>query len=203
MSNEKTYRLINPNIKGSMATEVSALNDLQAASKLYSNFSSYLKLSIPNFIFSIQEGGSSDINKANIHSFYVKETINGNDVEYSIEKYNGEHNFDKFTRNYTSFNNKNFTSTEEPNISITNTKSGGAKSKRKYKKKKSKKLISLDDDDSSSSSSYYPPLRYKYANYYDPIYYWWYDPTLYYLKRTYVPLFVDNLYPYILINSSP
>lgn len=206
-----TYKLLNPYILGSMETSVTAPNSNDAAKLLYTNFSKHLKNKLPGFLFSFAKVSSKDPETPVKHyTFKVSEEFTGDDgdkINYKLVRYNGKVDPNNFLKNLNKFKLKMNNIGEEP-LSIEAKQTGGRKKKSKSGKKIKEILnrITDDDDDSSSSSEdyIYPRRkyrRYKYINYYDPIYYYYYDPFYYYgLSRTYVPVFADYLNPTVLVN---
>ena len=183
-----TYTLVNPNVSGSVHTEIKADNSLQAAKKAYKNLAKHFNNNIPKFYFTLQKG-----TKGKYYHFEVKEKKENEKVNFSIQSYqipgNSKKSVAAFEKKLKEFKNKAETE-------------GGAS--RKNKKKHSKKDSSSESDsDITDSDEYYyrkakklvPTNSYSY-----PIWYWWYDPYVYNLNSFYVPTFYAPLSPYIEIS---
>jgi hypothetical protein len=167
------YKLVNPIIKGDMETVFTGGSSLDVANKAYQNLSQYFNNYIPKFYFTLED----EQNK--LHHFKVNENRNGENANYSIKSYNVKSKHESELRKQINEYNKNGTelSSEE--------QVGGRRR-----------------DDSSSSSSSDDWLeessstgRYSYKV--DPIVNWWYYPSVYRVRRFYVPTFVQSVTPII------
>lgn len=77
-----TFRLINPNIKGSFTTSFKGGNQNEVAENVWIKMSKYFDNSIPKFAFTLQ---NEDTNK--LYHFLVKESLGDNDnVNYKIKE---------------------------------------------------------------------------------------------------------------------
>ena len=191
-----TYNLVNPCIKGQFKSEVKAKNSLEAAKQLYNDMSEHFNNNVPKFYFSIQKGKSG---KGKVYHFKVKESKNGNDIDFSIEQHNlkGAAKAEKgFLKKLGKFNEKfESQSGGDPK------KSKKKKTKRKNKTKRKKKDDS--DSDSDSDSDDYSFSTGKYVSTIDhPIYWWWYDPVVYSVDSLFVPTFYSYNTPHIQIDTT-
>ncbi len=176
-----SYLLINPIIDGSINTEFTAKNQLEAANMAYQSMSKYFSNSVKNFKFTlVKSNGQNNLDFTNIkdknyYHFIVNEKVKNDDVEYSIAPYNDKiFFFDSFKKNTNNKYNK-----------ILN---GGKSKFDKY-------------DDDSDSDDYYVKKKKNYIL--EPINYWYYNPFIYYSDNLYVPTFVSPLnFPYV-IDFSP
>jgi hypothetical protein len=176
----KNYTIVNPIIKGSIDTMYMAKEPLGAAISAYKTMSTYFAKNVPEFAFTIQEGGTK-------YHYIASEKVN-----------------DKGKIKFTIKENKNVQNLEKLNTFIenTNSKEGGGSHRRKHSSKSSYRY---DDDDSSDSSSdsssdynYYRPIKRQ-----SPIDYWYYYPNAYTYKYYYVPQFTQPVSPYVYITLSP
>ena len=176
-----SYTLANPYIQGKFKNSIKANNSLLAAQIFYKNLSEHFNNAVPTFNFTIQKGTSGN---GTFYHFQSNESRDGNEVNFSIKPYN------VINENMESYK------TKLASIKKKISQQGG---KHKKHRKKSKKQGSSDSSDSSESSSssdsdkyikristYTPMLN-------QPIYYWWYDPSIYKLESVFIPTF----YPYI------
>lgn len=183
MSN--SYVLVNPYIQGEFKNTIQSKNSVEAGRKFYKKLSGHFNNAVPKFYFTIQKGGSG---KGKHYHFKVKEHRKQDNVSFTLESYSipGNYDSDAFTNRLTNFKNKF-------------AQSGGKK-----KEKKSK-------DSSESSSDLYSDLssdNYKRINTLihtvdQPIYYWWYDPSIYRLSTYYIPTFYAYVTPVIEIVLNP
>jgi len=176
MSNN--YVLVNPHIQGDFNNTTKTKNSVDAARYFYKNLSEHFNNAVPKFYFTIQKGGSG---KGKYYHFKVKENRKNDNVTFTIEPYEikGGADTDKFTNKLNNFKNKF-------------AQNGGKK-----KSKKSKKDSSESDSDSSDDykriDTYIPVVN-------QPIYYWWYDPSIYRLDTYYIPTFYSYITPVIEIS---
>lgn len=175
------FELVNPYIEGNFQTVYSSKNEKECAEELWNNLSGYLTGHVPKFAFTIK-------NKSNdkLSHFLVKENIEGDLVDYSINELNVELNKEAL-KQFNSKINK-----------INSVQSGG----RKHKKE--------EDDDSSSSDSddelfeiYEKVMKKRRKAHSNPIVYWWYTPTIYeyVVGSVFCPTFVVPLMPLVEIYS--
>jgi len=185
MSN--SYVLLNPYVQGEFKTTLKAKNSVEAGKEFYSSLSEHFNNAVPKFYFTIQKGHSG---QGKYYHFRVSEKRNKNDVSFTLEPYEivgtSEKEITDFSTRLNEFKN-NFA------------QSGGKKKKhRKSKHSDTDDKSSESSSDSSESSSY----NYKKVNTYistvnQPIYYWWYDPSIYRLNTYYVPTFYSYVTPVI------
>ena len=169
------YNLVNPLIEGNIKTSIKANDELEGAGKIYEEILAPMFItSVKEFKFSIEGGGK-------LYHYNVKESIDGDNAKFKIEKFNGKADDKKLKNKLKELNKES------------DDKQGG-KSKHKHKDKK-------DDDSSSSSSSssseesYYRFNRYCYSPYiYSPYINTGYSYTLPYISPVY---FYPNSYTYI------
>jgi hypothetical protein len=191
-----TYKLVNPQIKGTLKTKIKSPNSVEAAKEIYNNLSEHFNNNIPKFYFTIQKGSSG---KGKYYHFLVEEKRKGENVSFSIEP---------ITLKGESSSNKKLEKTiEKYNNRGTNQEGGGknnkkSKKKKRVKKKKptKKKNDSDDSDDSddlddSDDSDDYELAYVTTFNY--PIDYWYYYPTIYDIDSYFVPTFYNTVTPYI------
>ena len=177
MSN--TYKLINPNISGEFSTTIKSQNSINAAKTFYKSLSEHFSKDIPKFYFTIQKGGSGS---GKYYHFVVKEKKGANDeVKFKVESYNvdsDESSLAAFKSRLNAFQNK--------------FEQAGGKKKTSKKAKKSKKSISDSDSDLDSSEDFYKRAQTYTPIVKQPLYYWWYDPSIYKLNSVFIP----SLFPY-------
>jgi hypothetical protein len=168
------FRLVNPLLKGDIETHFSGDSSLDAANKAYQNISQYFNNNVPRFYFTL-EGGNKDL-----HHFYVNETRNGDNADYTIKEYEVKPKYEKELR-------KQIEKFEQEH------KGGHVDSLEGGKHRDSSSSSSSESwlDESSSTGK----VRYNV----DPIVYWWYYPAVYRLTKFYVPTFVQSVTPYIYI----
>jgi hypothetical protein len=167
------FKLANPLLKGDIETSFSGDNSLDAANKAYQSISQYFNNNVPRFYFSLE----GENNK--FHHFYVNETKNGDNADYTIKEYQVKHKYEKDLRKQIEkFNNEH---------------SGGQLGGKKYDSSSSSSDSWLDESSSTGR------VRYKV----DPIVHWWYYPAVYRLTKFYVPTFVQSVTPYIYIYLTP
>ena len=177
MSNN--YVLVNPYIQGEFKNTIKAKNSIEAAKVFYEGLSEHFNNAVPKFYFTIQKGHSG---KGSYYHFKVKELRKKSNVSFTLEPFDilGEVNIDAFTNKLTTFKNKI-------------AQIGGKK-----KNKKSKDSSSdSDSSDSDSSSDDYKRINTLIPNINQPIYYWWYDPSIYRLDTYYIPTFYAYVTPVI------
>lgn len=172
MSN--TYVLVNPYIQGNFKNKIIAKNSVTAGRAFYKNLSKHFNNAVPKFYFTIQKGESG---KGKHYHFKVKEQRKEDDVSFTLEPYDivGGANIENFSKKLESFKDKF-------------AQAGGKK-----KSKKSRKQVDSSEDDESSDdykriNSYVPVVN-------QPIYYWWYDPSVYRLDSYYIPTFYAYVTP--------
>ncbi len=179
------YTLVNPIIQGTLKTQFSGKNSLEAANKAYAKLSENFNNNIPKFYFTLQEmkteksvlggGKASDYTH-----FMVSESKKANQVNFRITEHkvkDNEKQFKKFKESVKKINKQN--------------QEGGKKDK---KDKDKEKYDEFDDDDDYDFPKYKSSYSYSY-----PISSWWYDPYVYRLKSSYyyLPTYVAPLSPYV------
>lgn len=175
-----TYQLVNPHIEGSFNKKIKAKNSLVAANILYKNLSEHFNNSVPRFYFSIQKGSSGE---GKLYHFNVKEERVDDEVSFKISSEDNinDDKISSFKSNLDEFKEK--------------FQAGG----KKKKSRKSRKSYSKDDSDSDSDDIYARASSYVPTQ---PIYYWWYDPSLYKVNNLYVPTFYSYATPYVQFSIS-
>jgi hypothetical protein len=175
MSNN--YVLVNPYIQGEFKNTIKAKNSVEAARTFYKGLSEHFNNAVPKFYFTIQKGSSGN---GKFYHFKVKENRKNDDISFTLEPYeiNGGSNLESFSNKLENFKNK---------IS----QSGG--------KKKRKPRDSSESSDSEMSSDDYDRIT-RYSIIDQPIYYWWYDPSIYRLESYYIPTFYSYVTPVIEIS---
>jgi len=184
MSN--TYKLVNPYIQGDFKSSIKAQNSVLAAKTFYKNLSEHFNNSIPKFYFTIQKGGSGS---GKYYHFVVKEKKGKNDeVNFKVEPFNDaieDSKLSAFKSKLNAFQNK--------------FEQAGGKKKSKNSKK-SKKVVDDSDSDLDSSEDFYKRAQTYQPVVTPPLYYWWYDPSVYSLSSVFIPTFYSYVTPYIQIN---
>jgi hypothetical protein len=182
------YRLVNPHIEGELKTTLKSANSMNAAKTFYKNLSEHFNNNIPSFYFTIQKGTSGN---GKYYHFVVKESKNKNEVDFKVEPYVISDNnlTEGFKKRLDTFKSK--------------FEQAGGKSNKSRKHKKSKKSrkdssdSSDSDSDLSSSDDFYKKAQSYKPLVNPPLYYWWYDPSLYGLDSVFIPTFYSYLTPYI------
>jgi hypothetical protein len=171
------FNLVNPSIKGDMKTTFTGGSSLEVANEAYKNLSQYFNNHIPKFYFTLED------EKKKLHHFKVKEDRNGENANYTIKSYSVKSKYENDFKKQVDEYNKNGDqySTEEQH--------GG----RRHKKKSSSSSSSSSSDDWLDNDSSTDRYSYKV----DPIINWWYYPSVYRVKRFYVPTFVQSVTPII------
>ena len=166
------YTLVNTTIKGDMETVFTGDNSLEVANSAYQNLSQYFNNYIPKFYFTLED------EKSKLHHFYVKESRNGENANYTIKSYSVKSKHESELR-------KQMNSYSENSEQYSSEQQGG----------KHRHHDSSSSSDSFSSSSSTGRMTYKV----DPIVYWWYYPSVYRVRRFYVPTFVQSVTPIVSI----
>jgi hypothetical protein len=186
-----SYQLVNPHIAGTFDTKIKAKNSKEASNIFYKNLSEHFSNSIPQFFFTIQKGGSGN---GKFFHFKAEEERNEDEVSFKISSYElqNENKIDAFKNNLNEIKDK--------------IQGGGKKGRKGRKSSKSRKSRKNDSSDSSDSENgYLSDDIYSRASSYiptTPMYYWWYDPSLYDVKRIYIPSFYSYMTPYIQVSLS-
>jgi len=177
MSNK--YNLINPNIQGTFNTTITAKNSVDAGQQFYKSLSEHFNNAIPKFHFTIQKGGSG---KGKMYHFLIQEARNKEKVSFTLEPYEDIDNsaINRLPKRLNELKDK---------IS----QIGGKKNKSKKAKKHNDNSESSSDSDSESESDLdsddYKRINTIIPTINLPIYYWWYDPSIYKLDTYYIPTF--------------
>lgn len=168
-----TYTLVNPQVIGSMKTQIKADNSLKAAKQFYKSLSEHFNNTIPKFHFTIQKGGSG---KGKYYHFKVTEEKDGEEVDFTLEPIQLSNDAEALERFETRVN----------GFRRRCNQAGGAKAS------KDDKLFDVDDDETSRVFYSLFPTVYDY-----PIGYFWYDPYVYNLNMYFVPTFYPYITPFI------
>ena len=179
MSNN--YVLVNPYIQGEFKNSIKADNSVDAGKQFYKAISEHFNNAVPKFYFSIQKGGSGH---GKMYHFQVSEKRKNNNVSFTLQPYNATGVVDT-----ASF------ATRLNNFKTKFAQSGGKKKSKKSKKSKDSSESESDSD--SDSSNDYKRVNTLITTYDQPIYYWWYDPSIYRLSSYYVPTFYAYVTPVI------
>lgn len=174
------YTLSNPYVQGNFNNKIKAKNSIEAAQKFYKGLSEHFNNAVPKFYFTIQKGGSG---KGKYYHFQVKEKRSGDNVSFTLESYdNINYNIDQFENRLNNFKNKIAQS--------------GGKNKKHKKSKDSESSSDSDSDMNSDSSIDYKNIS-RLVSIDQPIYHWWYDPSIYRLDTYYIPTFYAYVTPVI------
>ena len=187
----KTFKLVNPYIKGNMTTTFSGKDSLNAAQSAWEELGQNISKGIPKFYFTLQD------NQKNLVHFYVKETLNDGLVDYRLSKLNK-----KIPTKATTHFKTQLEKFEDTNMSggIRMGRSRKSRKSRKSKKsKKSKKKKKCADcgsnpcecDDSSSEEVGFGSSTA--LTYTSPIGYMYYDPIVYGFDDVYMPNIVGSV----------
>lgn len=172
-----TYTLVNPQIKGSIKTEIKADNSLKAAKKFYGSLSEHFNNTIPSFYFTIQKGKSG---KGKYYHFKATEEKSGNEVDITLEPYqvrNENENMERFTSRCDRFNKQ---------CEMV----GGGKAPI------DDDIFATEEEEKHRTLISILPTMYDY-----PIGYFWYDPYIYNLDLFFIPTFYPYLTPIIEIGG--
>jgi hypothetical protein len=185
------FKVINPVIAGTVATDFNADSPSEAAKQFWDNVTVTNKVvvnNLPKFLFTLKDSSTDKL-----YHFIVREKVDENkNAEYSIEETEDdmtseqkEDFLNEVKRVQNRFGNENKSKSQD----------GGAK------RKKIKKGGKRDKDSSSSSSSSSDDLddyfTYVKRNIYRPISYWWYSPSIYKIKSVFTPVFIPSVTPYV------
>lgn len=171
------YKFVNPKIGEQFDDTVEAESPVEAAKKLWLRLAEFITGSIPQFSFTIEELG-----KGTLHSFQVEETPHGKITDYNIAEIR-----------------LNLTPTQEAKLlsyveNLHVSQKGGKHKRRRYERDD-------DDGDSSTTEDVYNKFNmFQAINRPQPISYLWYTPSIYNLKKLYVPTFNAPLIPYVEIS---
>lgn len=183
-----TYCLLNPHIEGDFQTKIKADNSTKAAKTFYKNLSQHFNNNIPKFYFTVQKGGSGT---GKYYHFVVKETKANDEVKFDLSPYvisEDSNTIKTFETKLSSFKSK------------FNQYGGKKNSKKTSKKKKhSKKLDDSSDSDMDSSENFYKQAQTYKPRVAPPLYYWWYDTSIYNINSFFIPTFYSYTPPYIQI----
>jgi hypothetical protein len=173
------YQLVNPYLKGTVKTEYSAGDVLDAAQQAWTSISNNFTNDLPKFAFTLSRGSDRKL-----FHFVVREERNGTSADVVIEplKLPNVKKSDKHLKS------------QLKKIDTLESQSGGKKN---------------DDDDSDDSDKDDDDVDEKMLkkiinkiNYSQPIAYWWYSPLIYELNTIYTPTFVTNVIPYTVMDMS-
>jgi len=179
-----SYQLVNPQIKGSLETNVKAENSIKAARKLYEGLSEHFNNNVPIFYFTIQKGSSG---KGKYYHFKVTEEKEGNEVSYTLESYKVKDEDSKLRQ------------FEGRKDQFLKNQAGGAKKKSRRSSKSDVESDDLYDYDEelATRTGHAPSVSYA------PIYWWWYDPHIYEIEYVYIPTFYPYVTPFVEIALLP
>lgn len=175
---------VNPQYENSIKTVFSSNNVEEAAEKFWRMIDKRQLFAgeMLNFYFTMKGGNGS------LYHFRVNEKAKDKSISYELENIT-----DEIEQKMTDQDKNQFVN-EVSNVQkkLANKQTGGKRKRHKNK----------DDDDSSSSSSsdeetideYFDRIRKN--SYKSPIYYWWYAPRIYKVKRIFSPVFVPKIMPY-------
>lgn len=162
------YKLVNPFISGNFNDTFEGANSLEAANAAYSSLSQFFNNNVPKFYFSLE--GNNELTH-----YQVQETKQGDRAEFSITEYKVDAKYNAKLRSQL--------------VKFKEEQRGG---------KRDEDSSSSSSDSSSDSSSWLEDSSttdYRYKT--DPIVYWWYYPSVYRLRKIFVPTFVQSVTPYI------
>ena len=177
------YTLVMPYIEGDMKKSTKADNSQKAANAIYKNLSEYFNNSVPSFHFSIQKGNEKN---GKLYHFEVNETREADEVSFSIKQMKNIKGIEQLEEKFKE-------KLEKVKEKLEKEQDGGKKHNKSKKSKKHSVDDSSDSDLSSSSSDYKRAKSYRPTN--TPIYYWWYDPSIYRLDSVYIPTLYSYLAP--------
>jgi hypothetical protein len=168
------YKLVNPNIQGTLSTSYDASSPLNAANSFWNDFTKHIYNGLPKFAFSMKDDDGK------LHNFICHEKESGDSENFNIEEVEVK--------------------SSDANKLEKRLQQLGGQTKEPEKKKKRN---DDDDDDEDEEDAFdtederYNRIRYN-RNLTAPIVYWWYTPALYtqYLKSFYMPTFY-KLAPYV------
>ncbi len=168
----KTFKLVNPYIKGDFDCNFDGSTPISAAKKCWSELSQYFTNNIPKFAFTMQ-----DVKTGGFSHFVVNEKKEGDDVDFKIKK--------------VTMHKKNEKILQEKLKNMENdTMSGG----------KHKKHCDCEDDSDSEIDYFYQSLK-GFHNYGMPFKWFWYAPTPYRTSSCFIPTFTMPISPYIQIDT--
>ena len=185
----KTFKLVNPYIKGNMTTTFNGKDALNAAQSAWEELGQNISKNVPKFYFTLQ-----DSNKKFIH-FYVKETLNDGLVDYRLSKLNNKTS-SSVNKHFKTQINKFETTNMSGGIRMGRRRKSRRKSKRrgsKKKKRKKRKSKNSDDDEDDSSSEEVGFGASTALTYTSPIGYMYYDPIIYGFDDVYMPNIVGSV----------
>mgnify|MGYP001339940804 CR=1 FL=1 len=177
----KTFKLVNPYIKGNMTTSFGGRDALNAAQATWEELGKNISKGVPKFYFTLQDTDDK------LHHFYVKETLNDGLVDYRLSKLNTKSK---------SATLKHFKKQLKVFEESTDQMTGGGKRPKKRKKKKTTTRRKKSDDDDSSDSDDLNSSKNKVHSWSwtSPISYLYYDPIVYGFDDVYLPNIVGS-YP--------
>lgn len=98
MSKKLSFNLVNPRVEGpEFKPKIRAKSSDEAAQHVWENLSKYFANSLPEFHFSLQD------NNSKLHHYLVREHKKGDNVTFTIDKYNGKTDEDGFNKSYDNF----------------------------------------------------------------------------------------------------
>ena len=175
----KTFTLINPLIIGTMKTEYTANNGMDAVSQFWNELGSHLALNVPELYVTMK---TSDNNLAH---FVINEKLGKNKVaEYTISEYKNELSKKKEIKFLEAVSKY-----EKRGKSLT-----GGSIEKKPKRDRSKDSSSSSDSD--LDDDYYNFRRYR-SRLNTPISMLYYTPLIYNVDTVVIPTFVPTIAPYV------
>ena len=218
----KYYMLVNPYIEGSTPNVFQADNSLKAAKMAYDSISKYFNNSVSKFNISLlklksdvvdgindsntnvdlkQYGGKGEnkrLDPSNFSHFVVKEgRVDSGEVNFTLNKFQGNvQHLSTLVDNIKLIQRKRKNNKLDIALSDDNQKSDSSESIKQDGGKLFNKHKKHDDDDDDDDDDESPD--YIKRDIYDPIYYWYYTPSVYLESRLYLPTFVSPLsFPYV------
>lgn len=169
----KTFKLVNPYVKGDFDNQFKASTSLSAAKKCWTELSQYFSNNIPKFAFTIQETQSGGLSH-----FVVNETKEDEEVDFKIKEVTMHKKNEKLLK-------EKLKNIEEEGMS------GG---------KRCSHCKDNCDDDSDEIDHFYKSIK-GFHNYGMPFYWFWYAPTPYRTSSCFIPSFTMPISPYIQIDT--
>ncbi|ATZ80512.1 hypothetical protein BMW23_0460 [Bodo saltans virus] len=182
------YEIVNPVMGGTIKTVYEASSAEEAAKQFWETLTVTEKVfmdNLPIFAFTIKGGDKEDF-------FVVKEKPKGDDKEKNVD-YTIENITEHVIKNTTPEERKEFDAeSQKMQRQVKNIQKGGAidEPRKRYKDSSSSSSNDLDDVD-----DYLRYIRKKqYAN--NPLWYWWYNPSIYRIRNIFTPVFRNVYSPY-------
>ncbi len=199
---QNNYKLVNPVLKGSMNVLHGGTSPLDAAKNVWNSISGAFSNMIPKFKMTLQDLASGKLCDFCVEEDKSQEKYEEDKVDYKITEIKSKISdnskaTEKFLEKVEEVENGDYPGKKELDKHIGGYNKTGGKKKKKHHKKKY-----IDDSSSSSSSDseydYYRSRRR--SQKIDPLYYYWYDASIYDDVEYYIPTFTSPLKPYVIIN---